>query len=91
MIEVILTRLESIHNRLRTDEVQGHAYQLPEEGRGFSLVGAPLKGDADFRLITTSRVKEIRHHTEEGSLEFWTENSHYGLQILNMDTQGKTH
>ncbi len=89
MIDVILTKLSSIHDNLRTDEVEGVTDKIPEVGQEFHLVGEALierKGYA--RLIVTTKVKEVRLHPDDGSLEFWTENSHYGLQVLDMDTQG---
>lgn len=88
MIQVILTRLESTHRNLRTSEVVGETNELPQKGRTFRMVGAPLDKKADFRVVSTTPIRETRHHVEEGSLEFWTENSHYGLQILDMDTEG---
>lgn len=91
MYDVILTRLSSQHRNLRTDEVRGRAEELPRKGERFVLVGPPLTEGAPFRAVTTSEIQEVRHHSEEGSLEFWTENSHYGLQILDMRTQGGSH
>ena len=86
MIEVILTRLKSVHQNLRSDEIRGTADGLPAVGRGFAIIGAPINENAFARLVATTAVKEIRHHPKNGSLEFWTANSHYGLQILDMDT-----
>lgn len=88
MIDVILTRILSTHQNVRTREVEGITNQLPEVGQIFNLVGEPLDEKTSVRVIVTSPVKEVRHHPEEGSMEFWTENSHYGLQILDMDTEG---
>lgn len=87
MIQAILTRLDSTRSRLRTDEVVGWADGLPRVGSSFHLVGEPLE-EGDARLVSTSPVSEVRHHTKEGSLEFWTQNSHYGLQILDVETEG---
>lgn len=86
MIECILTRIESIHSNLRTDEVFGETKDLPMIGKSFVMSADPINENAFIRVIETSPVKEVRHHTEEGSLEFWTNNSHYGLQILDMGT-----
>lgn len=88
MIQVILTRLGSVHQNLRTDGIAGEAADLPEVGRPFGMIAAPLNENAFVRAITTTPVKGIRHHMEDGSMEFWTENSHYGLQILDMETEG---
>lgn len=51
------------------------------------MAAESLTEGRSFRGVKTSPVKEIRLHPEEGSLEFWTENSHYGLQVLDMDTK----
>lgn len=91
MIDCILSRIESVHENLRTNEVQGLTDTLPEIGKPFKLVGESLTPGRTGRLIYTTPVKEVRLHPEEGSLEFWTENSHYGLQVLDMDTQGEVH
>lgn len=88
MIQVQLTRLSSSHQNLRTPEIIGEIARLPQVGEPLLLVGAPLDPEANVRLIETTPITEIRLHTEEGSLEFWTCNSHYGLQILDMDEVG---
>jgi len=88
MIQAILTRLGSRHQQLRTDEVAGVAEELPAVGKCFAMIAAPLNENAFVRVVETTQVKEIRSHVEEGALEFWTENSHYGLQILDMGTNG---
>ena len=91
MLEVILTRLDSIHKNLRTDEVQGKTPNLPKVGQNFILLGEGLNPGTSGRIIRTTPVKEVRLHVEEGSLEFWTSNSHYGLQTIDMDTQKEIH
>lgn len=88
MIQVQLSRLSSSHQNLRSSEIIGEIDRLPQVGKPLLLVGAPLDPEASVRLIETTPITEIRHHTEEGSLEFWTRNSHYGLQILDMDEVG---
>jgi hypothetical protein len=87
MLEVILSRLESVHENLRTDEVEGRTHSLPEIGKSFSLTGKSLTEGCTARAVITTEVKRIRLHPEEGSLEFWTENSHYGLQVLDIETE----
>lgn len=88
MIQAILSRISSVHERLRTNQMQGNVDKLPTVGESFVIVGQSLTEGHTHRVICTTPVKEIRHHPEDGSLEFWTENSHYGLQILDLDAEG---
>lgn len=73
---------------MRTEEIAGHTQNLPEVGKSFYIIGYPMTEESAARLLITTKVKEIRNHRKESSLEFWTNNSHYGLQILDMDTVG---
>ena len=90
MVEVLLTFLstKSRNKALRTDSVTGVSELLPSVGQPFAMVAEPLGPEAGFRIVKTTKVKEVRHHPEEGSMEFWTENSHYGLQILDFHAEG---
>ena len=88
MIQAILTQLSSSHQRLRTKDVEGSADRLPVVGETFVLLSKPIAEGSTHRVIATTPVTEIRHHTENGSLEFWTKNSHYGLQIQDLDVVG---
>ena len=88
MIKAILSQLSSSHQRLRTKDVEGSADRLPAVGETFVLLSKPIEMGSTHRVIATTPVTEIRHHTENGSLEFWTKNSHYGLQILDLDVVG---
>lgn len=90
MVEIMLTFLstKSKNKALRTDRVTGVSELLPSVGQPFAMVAEPLGPEAGFRIVKTSKVKEVRHHPEEGSMEFWTENSHYGLQILDFHAEG---
>lgn len=86
MIQVILTHLGSTFGDLQASEIVGEAPELPKVGRPFAMLGAPVAKGASVMMAATASVQEVRHHPEEGSLEFWTSSSHYGLQILDMDT-----
>lgn len=90
MVEVLLTFLstKSKSKSLRTDSVAGISTLLPSVGQPFAMVSEPLGPAAGFRVVKTTKVKEIRRHPEDGSMEFWTENSHYGLQILDFHAEG---
>lgn len=91
MIDVVLTRLQSSHQNLRSDEIEGTAPSLPQVGKNFILFGDPLAKGAIARLVATTPVKRIEPDPDNGSMEFWTANSHYGLQVVDMDTVGGTH
>ena len=63
---------------IRTQEIEGTFFEQPVAGRGFVFFAEPLTNkDADFRLISTSRVAyvavgirldEMTFETESGSL-----------------------
>ena len=84
----VLTRINSSHKNLRTDEIEGLFQEIPVVGQRFRIAGEPLDKASSVRLVITSPVEEVRLHPEKGSLEFWTGNSHYGLQLQDMDTEG---
>lgn len=90
MVEVLLTFLstKSKNKALRADTIAGISELLPSVGQTFAMISEPLGPEAGFRIVKTTKVKEIRHHPEDGSMEFWTENTHYGLQILDFHPTG---
>jgi len=70
----ILKKIESNHNNLRTNEVEG-VFSLPQVGEAFILFGKGL--DFGTRLIFTTPVKNFN----EKNMTFTTENSTYFLTI----------
>lgn len=78
-----LTLVQSTHDAIRTKETLGCLINeaIPEVGRRFNFVGAPLELPAGFRLITTSPVKKVSV-AENGLVDFETENSTYKLERL---------
>ena len=80
MIYITLKKIESTHKNLRTDEVKGGCYYLPEVGSRFAMyTDKPLDPDMDMRFVYTSVVQEVR--TVEDEIVFKTENSIYSILI----------
>lgn len=71
-----MTRLDSSHQNLRTDSVEGDAPRLPAIGRRFVMAAPPLDPAADIRLVETSPVMTV---SNDG---FTTLNSRYKLEVL---------
>lgn len=83
MIKVILIRLGSNHNNLRTDSVEGLTDKLPVEGDPcFGLVGEGL--EFGVRLVQTTEIKSVLR-ISNSLMEFKTKNSHYKLQIVSQE------
>ncbi len=78
----ILEKIESTHNNLRTDTVQG-TFEPPEIGKSFILYGEGL--EFGVRVIQTTPIKELTK--EEKGFCFKTMNSTYKLSVeeLNND------
>lgn len=82
-----LTRIESIHNNLRTDEIVGLTEKLPTKGEPFTiesdaLFPVPHISQLDqYRLISTTVVLDINFQNKN-ELLFRTANSKYFLEVL---------
>lgn len=78
--KVKLTKIQSNHQNLRTNEILGTCMHLPVEGSVFYLMAPPLES-GNVRLVTTTVVQKV---VDLGSvLDFETENSSYKLEILS--------
>lgn len=78
---VLLTKLSSTNQNLRSTTVEGIASALPEEGCSFRVIAKSLTPGGLFRLVETSKIVEVTKN-EAGQIDFKTENSHYCLDIL---------
>lgn len=80
-MKVRLTKIESNHNNLRTNSVEGECQDLPQLDRGLVILADPLE-QGNFRIVNTSIIKEIR---EIGSNDYVlkTLNSLYRLEVLD--------
>ncbi len=78
---VILEKIKSTHERLRSDRVDGIAPGVPTVGQCFYMGSSPIDLTKDMRLVRTSPVKSVKE-TKSGSktiYDFETENSTYRL------------
>ncbi len=77
---VKLTKVESSHSALRTDEVEGGCESLPTLGDSFEMYGKGLV--AGTRYIGTSMVTSIEGNNSS-ILIFYTMHSKYKLEVLS--------
>lgn len=87
MLRVRLKKLESNHNRLRTDEIEGKCTHVPEVGYSFQMFGEALdpamKKVGGFRTVTTSTVQFCEYLPGTKTFRFQTRNSKYQLEVLD--------
>ena len=81
MYKVRLTKIESNHNNLRTDTIEGCTAKLPQVREPFCMYAEPIDPDASVRFIKTTLVAEITSPVV-GEFEFKTKNSTYRLTVL---------
>lgn len=84
MYNARLTKIESNHNNLRTNSMEGQIADLPKVG--FPLIitnDSPLdkSSGANGRMIWTTNITEVMKKSEE-EYEFKTQNSLYKLEVL---------
>ncbi len=77
-----LTRLNSVHRNLRTDEIVGGCPYAPVAGAPFIMTSTPLDPAADVRLIETTRVTKTTFSGAGRVIEFETKNSIYKWEHL---------
>lgn len=78
-MKVKLTKKQSNHNNLRTDEMIGTLQNKPELGYGITVYGEGIVFGT--RIIQTSPIQKIEV-LSDGILELKTENSIYTLEFL---------
>lgn len=75
-----LKKIESTHNNLRTEVVQGLVPELPVVGKSLFMYSKEiLTPNTNVRHILTSRIKEVTISDKNGDIVFRTENSLYEL------------
>jgi hypothetical protein len=80
MYYVTLTKIESTHNNLRTNEVNGLAVELPVVGSAFFMYSSEILTEGtNVRHIHTSEIKDVKSDMETGEIVFRTQNSLYAL------------
>jgi hypothetical protein len=82
---VILEKIKSTHQRLRSDRIDGIAPGVPKVGECFYMGSSPIDPSADMRLVRTSPVKKVE--SKKGPIktiyDFETENSTYCLTVYD--------
>lgn len=86
MVKVLLTKLESNHDRVRTKTVMGFARELPVVGEPFTMFSDPLDPSANIRMVSTTPVLRTLDPCNAPS-EFWTVNSHYQIDVLGYEAE----
>lgn len=73
LYKVKFTKIQTAHEKMRTDVVEGVTRELPTEGKIFALMGEGL--EFGTRCVNTSPVKKLEKdgntytlHTESGSI-----------------------
>lgn len=84
MIKVILTKLESSHNNVRTPEIKGLLQCPPEIGKSLIVLSEPLDQTKDVRVIKTTPVESIKTHFDDliSYVVITTANSKYKIEYL---------
>lgn len=85
--QVVLEKVRSTHNNLRTDKVEGVTLELPKKGEYFSVVGESLTPGATARVVTTTEIQNVEQMGDE--YMFTTMNSTYKLTVVKeMESSG---
>ena len=77
-----LTRLNSVHRNLRTDEIVGGCSGRPVTGAPFIMTSTLLDSNAHVRLTETTRVTKTTSSEAGKVIEFETKNSIYKWEHL---------
>lgn len=80
-MRVKLTKIQSTHQNLRTNEIEGETGRLPTIGERFSLFGKALNTAAHLRVVVTTEVRETKT-LSSGTIRFETENSTYEVELI---------
>jgi predicted secreted acid phosphatase len=83
MYQVILKKVNSKHNQIRTDEVTGECQFLPEVGKTFVMFAEPLNLEANMRVIQTSKIEQVIG--SDTIMTFNTQYSSYELNVISND------
>ena len=78
--EIKLTKIQSSHQKIRSNVIEGFCQELPTVGQPFKMCAEPLDLSMDIRLIETTPVKNINKLSK--GMEFKTNNSIYALEVI---------
>ena len=81
MHKVTLTKIESNHNNVRSDVIEGECVRLPAIGEPFTMAAKPLDPDASFRWFCSTRVTNVTFGNGKDEYLFRTLNSLYKLKV----------
>lgn len=79
--KVTLYKVESTHDRVRTDTIEGSCSKLPNIGHPFVMFAEPLEAKFDYRWFCSTRVTNCSFASEEDTYLFKTKNSTYRLKV----------
>lgn len=85
VLNVKLTKIESNHNNLRTNDMVGTTAQIPEVGHEFIILGESLSFKGGARVIHTTEIKDVKLDLANKKMTFQTQNSTYDLEVLDKD------
>lgn len=81
-----IRKVETNHNRVRTDSMVGEFQNIPEVGKQFIIVGDALcpavKAAGGGRVISTSLIQKVDYDSARRIFKFKTLNSVYELVLL---------
>ncbi len=77
-----LTRINSVHQNLRTDEIVGGCPEAPRMGALFLMTAKSLDPAKHVRLVETTRIVKVTSSEEGKVIEFETKNSIYKWEHL---------
>jgi len=83
MMHAKITKIESNHQNLRTNDMEGKTPVIPEVGEIFMIFGESLTPGNNMRAIHTTEVQESKYDSETKTFTFKTRNSLYTVEILD--------
>lgn len=83
MQRVKLTKINSTHSHLRSSDVEGWCFDIPQVGLSFAMTSAPLE-EGFMRIIKTTPLQTIER--VDSTFLFTTANSTYRLELLDETT-----
>lgn len=86
-----LFKINSNHDNVRTDTMEGLATELPVVGKGFNLYGGALELKVGIRGLFTTSIEELTQ-LSNGTVLFRTRNSTYVFRLdkeIPYDPDGK--
>ena len=83
MMHAKITKIESNHQNLRTNDMEGKTPVIPEVGERFIIFGESLTPGNNARVIQTTEVQESTYDSATKTFTFKTKNSLYTVEITD--------